>query len=140
MQQKLFLDTSYFAALVSKKDNYYKKAVELSYKVEKTKEVWTHEGIILEIGDLLAKNDRDFALKWSELILSETTNIKVEKLSTSLIKKGLSVYKKYNDKTVGLTDCISFQVMWDKSINEALTADNHFVQVGFRALLLDDLN
>ena len=34
-----------------------------------------------------------------------------------------------------LTDCISFVVMEDKGITEALTADRHFEQAGFTALL-----
>ena len=34
-----------------------------------------------------------------------------------------------------LTDCISFMVMDDEGLKEALTADRHFEQAGFTALL-----
>jgi hypothetical protein len=34
-----------------------------------------------------------------------------------------------------LTDCISFVVMKDAGMTEALTGDHHFAQAGFRALL-----
>jgi predicted nucleic acid-binding protein len=34
-----------------------------------------------------------------------------------------------------LTDCISFVVMEDEGISEALTGDKHFEQAGFKALL-----
>lgn len=34
-----------------------------------------------------------------------------------------------------LTDCISFEVMGEFGLTEALTADHHFEQAGFRALL-----
>jgi predicted nucleic acid-binding protein len=34
-----------------------------------------------------------------------------------------------------LTDCISFVVMQDRQITGALTADHHFEQAGFTALL-----
>jgi hypothetical protein len=37
-----------------------------------------------------------------------------------------------------LTDCISFLVMQDRVMTEALTTDQHFQQAGFRALLLED--
>jgi hypothetical protein len=40
-----------------------------------------------------------------------------------------------SDKDWSLTDCISFAVMEDEGIHEALTGDQHFEQAGFRALL-----
>ena len=135
--QKLFLDTSYIIALASKKDDYYKKAISISYEVEKVKEIWTHEGIILEVADWFAKYDKIFAFNYCNVVLSENTNIKVQKIDTTIIKKSLELYKKYSDKTVGITDCISFYVMWEKNITEALTSDRHFEQVGFKALLID---
>lgn len=39
------------------------------------------------------------------------------------------------DKDWSLTDCISFVVMRDEGITEALTGDRHFEQARFIALL-----
>ena len=39
------------------------------------------------------------------------------------------------DKDWSLTDCISFVVMQERNIQDALTADHHFEQAGFVALL-----
>lgn len=39
------------------------------------------------------------------------------------------------DKGWSLTDCASCLIMNADSINEALTHDRHFEQMGFRALL-----
>ena len=39
------------------------------------------------------------------------------------------------DKEWPLTDCVSFVVMKERGITEALTGDRHFEQAGFVALL-----
>lgn len=47
------------------------------------------------------------------------------------------LYRERSDKDWSLTDCISFVIMQQRGLSDALTADLHFVQAGFRALLLD---
>ena len=49
----------------------------------------------------------------------------------------MTYYTERLDKEWRLTDCIAFLVMQDQSIIDALTADRHFQQAGFRALLLE---
>jgi predicted nucleic acid-binding protein len=55
--------------------------------------------------------------------------------SEDIFDQGLSLYKERQDKGWGLTDCISFVVMRERAITEALAADRHFEQAGFKALL-----
>ena len=43
------------------------------------------------------------------------------------------------DKEWGLTDYISFIVMEDHGLTDALTADEHFQQAWFRVLLREDM-
>jgi predicted nucleic acid-binding protein len=52
-----------------------------------------------------------------------------------LFDAGFELYRKRPDKNWSLTDCISFTVMQERSITEALTGDHHFEQAGFAALL-----
>jgi uncharacterized protein len=51
--------------------------------------------------------------------------------------QALELYQTRADKTWGLTDCISFIVMQQRNLTDAVTSDRHFVQAGFRALILD---
>ena len=48
----------------------------------------------------------------------------------------MSLYSRRPDKEWSLTDCISFVVMSDEGLTEALTGDHHFEQAGFTPLLL----
>ncbi len=49
----------------------------------------------------------------------------------------MSLYRARLDKDWGLTDCVTFVLMKQEGITEALTADVHFRQAGFTALLLE---
>jgi hypothetical protein len=50
----------------------------------------------------------------------------------------LDLFTLRTDKEWSLTDCLSFVVMAQRHIREALTADRHFEQAGFRAALAGD--
>lgn len=70
--------------------------------------------------------------------IEKDPSIEIVPVSEELYKRAFNFYKKRQDKEWGLTDCISFIVMQDYELSEALTADEHFRQAGFRALLLED--
>ncbi len=57
-------------------------------------------------------------------------------VTESLLRAALGLYRSRPDKDWGLTDCVSFELMKREKITEALTADVHFRQGGFIALLL----
>ncbi len=69
--------------------------------------------------------------------IEEDSNIEIVPLSEDLYREARVLYGDRTDKGWGLTDCLSFVVMQQRRITEALSADSHFVQVGFKALLLD---
>lgn len=55
--------------------------------------------------------------------------------STDLPQRGRDLFAARMDKAWSLTDCVSFVVMKDLALTEALTTDHHFRQAGFHALL-----
>jgi predicted nucleic acid-binding protein len=55
--------------------------------------------------------------------------------SSEWMRRGLLLHSQRADKFWSLTDCISFEIMLDSQIQDALTQDHHFEQAGFRALL-----
>ena len=62
-------------------------------------------------------------------------DVEIVPLSDELYAKGLSLLQTRPDKRWGLTDCISFVVMQERGLVDALTADAHFRQAGFQPLL-----
>lgn len=55
--------------------------------------------------------------------------------TADLMDRGIALYADRADKHWSLTDCISFIVMEDRGIRDALTGDHHFRQAGFHSLL-----
>ena len=63
--------------------------------------------------------------------------MQVVTVDTNLLQRALQLYEARLDKGWDLTDCISFVVMQDHQITDAVTADVHFQPAGFRAVLTD---
>jgi predicted nucleic acid-binding protein len=62
--------------------------------------------------------------------------LQIVRLTPELFDRAVALYARRPDKEWSLTDCISFIVMQDHDIVEALTADRDFVQAGFQVLLV----
>ncbi len=63
--------------------------------------------------------------------------MEVVPLTPELFDRGFALFRSRPDKEWGLVDCISFTLMRERGLRTALTADIHFQQAGFRALLLE---
>lgn len=133
---EVFLDTSFAIALSSVTDQNHLRAVELANQIETDRtRLVTTQAILLEIGNALSK--QKFRAAAIELLdaLATDPNVEVVPLTNSLYQVAFNLFKQREDKEWGLVDCISFVVMQERGITDALTADAHFQQAGFRALL-----
>ncbi len=91
--------------------------------------------MLLEIGNALSKQRyRSAAIQLLDALEADP---KVESitLSVELYTRALQMYRERPDKEWGLTDCVSFIVMEDRGMSEALTTDEHFQQASLRVLL-----
>ena len=70
--------------------------------------------------------------------LESEPNTTIISVTDGLFDEAFDMFRNRPDKDWGIVDCISFVVMREEGINDALTTDEHFVQAGFRALLLED--
>lgn len=133
---KVFLDTSYAVALSARTDENHNRAVELAEELEASGTHFvTTRAILLEIGNALAKvRYRDAAVRLLNA-LENDPRVEIVPASDELYRRALEIYRDRPDKEWGLIDCMSFVVMSDQGLNDALTADIHFHQAGFRTLL-----
>ncbi|MFM6253122.1 MAG: type II toxin-antitoxin system VapC family toxin, partial [Dolichospermum sp.] len=136
IMNEVFLDTSFAIALSSVTDQKHARAVELANQIETNRTLLvTTQAILLEIGNALSKQRyRASAIQLLESLETDP-NVEVVLLTNSLYQVAFNLFKQREDKEWGLVDCISFIVMQDRGITDALTADTHFQQAGFRALL-----
>jgi len=134
----LFLDTSYAIALASSTDQHHESALDLANWIEtEDRHLVTSRAVVLEIGNALSKlRYRAAAVALLEAI-ERDPNLEIVPLSEELYRQSLDLYRQHQDKEWGLTDCVSFAIMQERNITEALTADDHFRQAGFRILLAE---
>ena len=108
VQVEVFLDTAYAVALSAPNDQFHDRAALLAVQLEAEK---------------------------PRLVTTEAVVLEIVPLSAELCVRAFQLYSERTDKEWGLTDCVSFMVMSDRRIGEALTPDEHFRQAGFRPLL-----
>jgi predicted nucleic acid-binding protein len=91
--------------------------------------------ILLELGNALSSiRQRELFFRLVSHLRSHS-NVRIIPASRDLLDRGLELFSRRADKAWSLTDCISFVVMQDEDVTDALTTDRHFEQAGFTALL-----
>jgi predicted nucleic acid-binding protein len=129
----VFADTFYFLSLASDKDGAHTRAVLFSESYRG--QVLTTEWVLTEFGDAFSKSPwRNIFLTTLER-LRDNSQVTIVEATHDLFERAVRLFATRPDKSWSLTDCTSFLVMEDHGVVEALTADQHFTQAGFVALL-----
>jgi predicted nucleic acid-binding protein len=118
---------------VNRRDKYHAQALKLAQRYSKHPLLIT-DAVLLEVGNALAQHFRREAVAIIEQFL-HTPEVEVVHLTPDRFTAAFSLYKHYADKEWGLVDCISFVVMQERGVQQALTPDHHFVQAGFTSLM-----
>lgn len=132
-----FADTFFFIALLQPHDEAHDRAVAASRAIKSR--LLTTRWVLAELADGFAGGpDRAAVAAFIRGLLAHPANTVVPATDEWFVK-GLTLYESRPDKSWSLTDCISFAVMREFGLSEALTGDRHFEQAGFTALLRQDL-
>ena len=129
----VFADTFYYLALMNPDDRAHARAIEFSDTL--IEPVVTTTWVLTEVADALrAPSQRKGFRRLLDHIQADSTTVIVPP-SQELFERGVEFYGQRPDKEWSLTDCVSFVVMAEEGITDALTGDHHFEQAGFVALL-----
>jgi len=129
----MLLDTSGLLALLHKGEPHHSAAVNA---FDARSHRFTHSYILAELIPLAAtrRYRRDLTLDFSRRIVT-SGEVDVVWVSESMHQQGLDLLFARSDKNYSLCDAISFVLMRERAISDALTTDHHFEQEGFRRLL-----
>jgi uncharacterized protein len=131
--KSVFADTSFYLAAVNPKDALHAQAMRAGGRF-RGRVVTTHY-VVMELGNALSRAEHRATFVALVRQLRGDPDTIIVPASDELFEKGLDLFTRRIDKDWSLTDCISFEVMGQRRIAEALTEDHHVTQAGFRALL-----
>jgi predicted nucleic acid-binding protein len=129
----VFADAFYFVARLNRHDQHHERVLKFSRDFRAR--LLTSDWVLMEVADALAESEcrgrvRDFILH-----LRGTAACEIVPASRELLDRALELYHQHADKKWTLTDCVSFVIMRERKLTDALTGDKHFEQAGFAALL-----
>ena len=128
----VFADAFFWIALLNRRDEYHPVVRDFAMGFQ-GRMVTTH-WILSEVADAIAGSSARQTIKALVTELENDPSVLLLEASAELFHQGLDLYHKRPDKHWSLTDCISFVVMGDRGLSEALTGDHHFAQAGFRPI------
>jgi predicted nucleic acid-binding protein len=126
-------DTFFYLAVLNPKDARHESARVWSDNYDGP--ILTTTWVLTELADALAKrNQRDWFNDLYQALLDDP-QLEILPVNQEQWERGRQLYASRLDKDWSLTDCISFVVMQERGLKDALTGDHHFEQAGFKALL-----
>lgn len=136
MAAETFVDTSGLYALLVRRDGMHERARQLMEEARKKRRRFvTTDYVLDEAATLLTARGHGRLLDALFEATLESKACRVEWTSSERFTFVTRFIMKHRDKKWSFTDCLSFTVMRDLRLRDALTKDVHFEQAGFRAIL-----
>jgi predicted nucleic acid-binding protein len=129
----MLLDTSGLLCFFDDDDHRHQDAVAF---FQAAASLVTHDYVLAEFVPLCRSRglEREKTLSFVHSLL-ENPLVEIVWADESLYERALSLLEARLDKTYSLCDAVSFVLMRERGIAEALTTDRHFKQEGFVRLL-----
>ncbi len=130
--RSLFVDTSGWVAVADQSDQFHDQAARFY------RQAFAHYAGLVTTSLVLAESyallrhalPTDRVLYWLDRLLA-SPRVEVVYDDRALIDRARSVLAAYGDQKFSLADAVSFVVMRDRGLREALAFDRHFQTAGF---------
>jgi predicted nucleic acid-binding protein len=129
----VFADTGFYVAIHNRRDQLHARAVAVASTLRAP--VVTTEFVLIEVANFFKRPEHRASFAEVDRALRSDDSTTIVPATSQLYADGLALFASRADQHWSLVDCMSFDVMKEFGLTEALTADEHFEQAGFRALL-----
>ena len=136
--EPLFIDTGGFYALISPDSKVHRLSVAIMEEAARQqRRAITTDYIIDETATLLRARGLSKLLAEFFRLAEESQALTVEWTTPDRFAAARKFMFKHLDQEFSFTDCVSFVVMKELRLRDALATDNHFRVAGFNPLLAD---
>ena len=132
---EVFLDASFFLAFLKPEDRDYPAAIRWARHYAGRPRLTTTVALA-EAADKRPNRERWRRFEIFFVTLRADPSLTVVPVDLALLDRAMFFRQKHPARTWGLADCVSFVVMRDHGVTDALAGDKHFLEAGFDALLL----
>jgi predicted nucleic acid-binding protein len=129
---RVFVDTYALIAWINPRDDAH--ATVAAYLDGFAGRLLTTEWVLMELADALSSPQARSTVIGFLNAIRDDPLFEIVGYAPDVYQAGFRLFASRQDKAWSLTDCISFEVMTAHEVSDALTADRHFEQAGFRAI------
>jgi predicted nucleic acid-binding protein len=135
MASEVFLDTSGFFVLIDERDPLHRKAADWMRSRRGQIRPVTTEWVIGETCTLLIARKRPHMVPRFLDYIERSSALLLINPDDALLHSAKAIIRRQAAQGFSFVDCISFCVMAERKLIEALTTDAHFQKAGFSAVL-----
>lgn len=132
---EVLVDTAFAIALLNPDDAHHVVAVALGNQLRGQVRLVITRAVCLEIANSMSAPRQRIQTATFLRGMEADPHVEVLPWTEEAYSDALSLFHNRPDKGWSLTDCLSFVVMRERGISDALTTDIHFRQAGFQPLL-----
>lgn len=138
MDSEIFIDTGGFYSMLVSRDRMHRRFRDfMTQAIRGRRKFVTTDYVLDETATLLRARGFDrLTLDLFESVESSLA-IRIEWTTPDRFRETRAFFTQHADKAWSFTDCLSFVVMRELGLREALSSDDHFRQAGFTLLLHD---